>query len=477
MRRTKIVCTIGPASARRPVLARLIRAGMDVARLNFSHGTHEQHAEVIAGVRALGESLGRPVAVLQDLSGPKVRLGAIAAGPITLRRGQSIRLTGRDVPGDSEEVSLPVPELLAALRPGDRLHLDDGKVELQVVSADGADVVARATVAGELSSRKGVTAPGVALALPAVMPGDLDDLRFGLRQGVDWVAASYVREAGDLTPLRSVMREEGAARPIIAKIEKLEALHNLAEIVRSADGVMVARGDLGVEMPIHQVPLAQKRIIRACNRAGKPVITATQMLDSMMANRRPTRAEASDVANAILDGTDAVMLSGETAVGRYPVEATRMMAAIAREVDPELTCAEAFDHGHGPAVDSAEAVARAAVEMARALEATAVVCATTSGATARRIARHRPGTPVVAATPSVETLRQLALVWGVRPLLVPPCTNSDDMMTGAIDAAGQRGWLREGHTVVLTAGVPVNIMGNTNLIRVHVVGRPLRPAR
>jgi pyruvate kinase len=473
MRRTKIVCTIGPATSSPHMLEGLLRAGMDVARLNFSHGTHEQHAAVIARLRDLADRWGRALAILQDLSGPKVRLGSIAAGTVALKRGQRIVLTTRNVPGDCEAVPLPVPELVAAVQPGDRLLADDGNVELAVIARSDTDLTVRAISPGILSSHKGITAPGVELPLKAVTPKDLDDLRFGLAQGVDWVAASYLCGPEDLAPLRAVMEETGICRPLIAKIEKREAVRRIEEIVAAAEGVMVARGDLGVEIPIDEVPIVQKRIIALCNRAGKPVITATQMLDSMMHHPRPTRAEVTDVANAILDGTDAVMLSGETAAGDYPLEAVRMMAKVAVRADACLPDRPAFGGRHDGPMDVAGVVARAAVEMARALNAKAILCATTSGSTARQIARFRPDTPVIGATPHQETFRRLALTWGVRPLLIRPVADTDQMMEETITAVVEQRIVRSGDRVILTAGVPVNAAGRTNLIRVHVVGDSL----
>jgi pyruvate kinase len=475
MRRTKIVCTIGPATSSPEMLDGLLRAGMDVARLNFSHGTHEKHAEVIASLRALSDKRGRPLAILQDLSGPKVRLGDIATGPIPLARGQQLTLTTRPVPGDALTVQLPVPPLMAALTAGDRLLADDGRIELAVLSTDGIDAVVKTVVPGVLNPRKGVTAPGVSFEIDAVTPKDLNDLRFGLLQGVDWVAASYVRGPEDLMPLRHMMDELDIHRPIIAKIEKGEAVRRIEEIIATADGIMVARGDLGVEVPIDEVPIIQKRIIKRCNLVGRPVITATQMLDSMINNPRPTRAEVTDVANAILDGTDAVMLSGETAVGQYPLETVQMMAKVAVRADACLPDREVFGGRRQSEVDGTNAVAQAAVEMARVLKAAAIICATTSGSTAGRVAKYRPDTPVIGATPFPETYRRMALTWGVQPLLVGEVQDTDQMMEETLTAVAKQRIVKPGDRVILTAGVPLYTPGNTNLIRVHVVGQPISP--
>jgi pyruvate kinase len=474
-RRTKIVCTIGPASSSSRVLTSMLRAGMDVARLNFSHGTHEQHGRVIRLLRELAAQRDRPLAILQDLSGPKVRLATIACGQVHLKRGQRLTLTTRPVPGDDLEICLPVPALISAVKVGDRLLVDDGRVELVIVEKSGTDLLVRSVGSGALSSRKGVTAPGVSLDIAAVTEKDVADLRFGLSQGVDWIAASYVRGPSDLDPLRAVMAETGIELPIIAKIEKLEAVRRLDELLKVVQGIMVARGDLGVEIPIDEVPIVQKQVIRQCNEHNQPVITATQMLESMVQNPRPTRAEVTDVANAILDGTDAVMLSGETAAGLYPVEAVRMMARVAERADGALADRPLMPSTRARVINVTDGVAQAAVELARDLKARAILCATASGSTARLIARYRPEMTLVAVTPSEQTYRRLALTWGVQPVLIGPVATTDRMMEETITAAANRGILRTGDRVILTAGVPVNIVGNTNLIRVHVIGQPLTP--
>jgi pyruvate kinase len=476
MRRTRIVCTIGPACSRRTMLRCMVRAGMDVARLNFSHGTHASHLASIETLRAVSQGASRPLALLQDLCGPKIRLGDIAAGVIHLRTGQEIVLTTRPVPGDEHEVHLPVPELAAALRKGDMVYIDDGKLEARVVRTDGADVTLRAMLPGDISGKKGIAAPGVHADIAAVTEKDADDLRFGMAAGVDVVAASFVSGPEDIRRVREIMRQAGRVAPIIAKIEKREAVANLAAIIEEADGIMIARGDLGVELPIDEVPMLQKRIIRQCNRAGKPVITATQMLDSMIHNRRPTRAEVTDVANAILDGTDAVMLSGETAAGDFPLDAVRMMSTLAVEVEPDLRPrdpAEVACHG----ADVAESVAQAAVAMAQTLRARAILCVTMTGSTARLVAKYRPATRIIAATPSEETFRRLALTWGVMPLLTPAWESVDEALAGAVGAAERAGLVKQGDCLIATAGVPVNRTGSTNLIRVHRVGAPLQGGR
>ena len=475
MRRTKIVCTIGPSSSKRGILEKLLSAGMDVARLNFSHGDYEQHAHSIGLLRDLSERMGRPLALLQDLSGPKVRLGTFA--PFMLKRGETVGLSAdpsaSGVPGCTI-LPLPVPQLVSVLTPGACLLVDDGKIELKVTRKEGGIVWARCIIGGELKPHKGVTAIGVAFDVPAVTQKDCDDLRFGLEHGVDWVAASYVRSVKDLAPLYEIMRVAGKRLPVIAKIEKFEAVKNFDSLLAAVDGIMVARGDLGVETPFDEVPIVQKHMIRECNRAGKPVITATQMLESMIQNPRPTRAEAADVANAILDGSDAVMLSGETAAGLFPVEAARTMARIARRTEAAFFKDPDFARRLMAPRDITQSVARATANIACEIGAAAILCATTSGGTARAVAQYRPRVPIVAATTDRGTYCQQALTWGVTPLMIGPVTDTDQMMTSTVEAAVRARMVREGDTVVLTAGLPVNQVGTTNLIKVHVVGKPFR---
>lgn len=479
MRRTKIVCTLGPASRTREKIERLVRAGMNVARINFSHGSYEEHAEVIARVRDVSAKMGAPIAILQDLSGPKLRLGRFEAA--TLKRGQEIGFAcleaAQQSPAGSLVLPLPIPEMLAALTPNASLLLDDGKVSLKVTRCTGEPgapdrtVWARCVVGGELKPRKGVTSPGLNLSLPSVTAKDIDDLRFGLSLGVDWVAVSYVRRAEDLDPLREIIREAGLKVPLIAKIEMAEAVENIHSIIQSVAGVMVARGDLGVEMPFDRVPLVQKEIIRLCNRAGKPVITATQMLESMISNPRPTRAEATDVANAILDGTDAVMLSGETAAGEFPVEAVQTMAKIAASSEKALDKDEDYERRLRTNPDVTEAVAHAVVVLAEQIKAKAILCATTSGSTARSVAQYRPKVPLLAVTSEPNTYRRLALTWGVTPALIEEVGSTDDMLNATLEAACKMKFVKEGDVVVLSAGVPVNNPGTTNLIKVHEIGQ------
>ena len=477
MRRTKIVCTIGPATRSPEALRQLIEAGMNVARLNFSHGTHKEHAEVINSLRDIARELDTPLALLQDLSGPKVRVGKIAGNGVLLRPGAEITLTLDDVPGDEHQVNLPVPEIFEAVRAGTHLMLDDGLMELRVKSKRSDALVCEVVVGGTLTSHKGVNVPGVSLPIAAVTDKDLQDLRFGIAQRVDYVAASFVRTASDIAVLRGVCEAAKAKIPIIAKIEKHEAITNIDSIMEAVDGIMVARGDLGVEVPIDEVPIIQKMLIHKANRAGKPVITATQMLDSMIRNPRPTRAEVTDVANAIFDGTDAVMLSGETAVGLYPFETVRMMAKIASHTEGSLDFAKILDEKMR--VDTGQsitgAIGQATCDIAQDLSCTAILTASATGRTARVVSRYRPRAPIICATNRQETYNRLALVWGVHPVMVEIAGDSDGMMQACIDAAEQTGIVKTDDVVVLTGGVPVGRPGSTNFLKIHRIGQPLRP--
>ena len=464
--RTKIVCTLGPSTDHPEILRAMIRAGMSVARINFSHGDHAAHARRIAMVRQIAQEEGAIIALLGDLQGPRWRVGVIEGGYIAIAPGQRITLTTRMVPGSPQEVHLPHPELVALVRPGQTLLLDDGLLEFQVEEVNGTDVICRVVRGGTLSSHKGINAPGLPLTLPALTEKDRTDVRFAVEQGMDYLALSFVRTAEDVRQLRALLHELGASIPIVAKIEKREALENFEAILEAADAVMVARGDLGVEIPPEEVPIHQKRIIRLCNRAGKPVITATQMLNSMVSHPRPTRAEASDVANAILDGTDAVMLSAETATGTYPVEAVQMMARIARIAEGAMPHRQWLDL-IGESAEVTEAISRATVEIAEQVGARAIVTSTMSGYTARMIARHPPPVPILAVTPVPATLRRMALVWGVEPVLMPSVRNTDEMLGAASQAALQSGLARPGDLIVITAGVPFGRPGHTNLLKVH----------
>jgi pyruvate kinase len=469
MPRTKIVCTIGPSSASPETLERLVDAGMDVARLNFSHGTHAEHAPVIASLRRLAERKGRPIAVLQDLAGLKIRIGEIAAGPVRLAAGAPFTLTTRAVPGDAREVSVSWPDLPRSVRPGDRVLLCDGEIELVAEEVGATDIRCRVVAGGALSSHKGISLPTATVTAAGLTAKDREDLAFGIAQGIDYVALSFVRAAEDVREARAFVAGRGADVPIIAKIEKHEALASIDAILAEADGLMVARGDLGVETPLEHVPLLQKMLIEKANRAGKPVITATQMLLSMVESPRPTRAEVGDVANAILDGTDAVMLSEETASGRYPAEAAATMRRIAEDTETAFPFEQWMRRFEDRSVQALpEAVAGAACELAEHIGARVIVAWTESGATARLVAKHRPRSPILALSTVSATARRLALVWGVIPVLTEAADSADAMLAAAPAHAVAAGLLRPGEKVVITAGIPMGVAGSTNLIKAAV---------
>ncbi|HUV05381.1 MAG TPA: pyruvate kinase [Armatimonadota bacterium] len=474
MRRSKIVCTIGPASESAGMLKALAEAGMNVARLNFSHGTREEHGRRIEEIRRIEREQGVPIAILQDLPGPKLRTGPMP-NSVPLSQGQRFVFTTRDVPGSAEEVNLPYPELVKQAKPGQQIFVDDGQFEFRVESATSTDIATRVVIGGMLGAHKGINMPGAEISLPSVTDADIEDLEFGLANDVDWVAASFVRYARDLDPMRKIIKDSGKPVRLIAKIEKSEAVEDIEAIIRAADGIMIARGDLGVEMPLEKVPAVQKAIIQKCNRAGKPVITATQMLDSMIRNRRPTRAEVTDVANAILDGTDAVMLSGETAIGQFPIDAVTMMSKIAVQAESTLHYRQLWEERAAVAAKTVtDAIAQATVDIALDLGATAIVTPTSSGATARAVSKYRPAAPIVAAATIPSTFRQLALSWGVYPVLVAPSRNTDDMIEEAVEGAERAALVKKGDTIVLTAGIPAGVPGRTNLIKVHTVGQAVR---
>jgi len=471
LRRTKIVCTIGPATRDPEMLDRLVRGGLDLARLNFSHGSHAEHGEVIAALRSVAERRGRPVGILQDLAGPKVRIGTLRQGPVTLQAGRRFRLCAADVPGDEEAVSLGYRELPGEVEAGDQLLLSDGALELKVLETSPGEILCEVVVGGPLSSHKGINLPSRSLRMPILSEKDHRDLLFGLEQGVDFVAVSFVRSAEDVVQVRRVIREQGRSVPLIAKIEKHEALQRIDEILEQVDGIMIARGDLGVEIPLERIPGVQKELSRRANRAGLPVITATQMLKSMVDSPRPTRAETTDVANAVLDGSDALMLSEETAVGRYPEEALGMLIRVAEAAEegfPHREWISRYDRRERLQVD--EAVALAACQMAERVDAAAVITCTKSGSTTRLVAKYRPRRPVLAVTPEEATCRRLALVWGAVPIRSPLADREDRMVDEAMRLAVSRGLLEPGRKAVITAGMPLRVAGTTNLIRVVEAG-------
>ena len=473
---TKIVATVGPASHDEATLAALIAAGVSVVRLNFSHGAHAEHAATVAAVRRLAAEQGRLVALLADLQGPKLRVGELAGGgPVVLQPGATIRITTAPVLGTAERIATSYERFGEDVRPGGRVLLDDGNLEVRVEAIEpgpngGVDVVCRVVTGGPLHPRKGINLPGTAVSAPALTEKDRADLTFAVAQGVDLVALSFVRRPEDLRQARAELRRLGGRQPLIAKIEKPQAVARLEEIVRASDGVMVARGDLGVEMSPEAVPLIQKRLIRLANAAGIPVITATQMLESMIAKPRPTRAEASDVANAILDGTDAVMLSAETAAGQYPRLAVEAMARIITEIESKPHPLRRDERRAPEAAMSTEfAIAAASIAALNMLNAPCMMVITKSGFTARIVASQRPGVPILALTDSPLTHRQLALVWGVIPALVPHCDSYDQMVKIGLRVIQDQGLAGPGARVVVTAGVPFDMPGQTNLVKVETV--------
>ena len=470
MRKTKIVCTIGPASEELSVLKRLMEAGMNVARLNFSHGSHEEHALRIERIRRAAAETGKTVAILLDTKGPEIRTGDLREGEVELKEGETFILTAEPVEGDASRVSVSYAGLPEDVHPGSTILIDDGLIKLTVVEVRGKEIVCRVVNSGLLKNRKGVNVPGVRIQLPGITSKDAEDILFGLERGIDFIAASFVRKKEDVLEIRKLLEDRGADIPIIAKIENQEGLDNLDSILEVADGLMVARGDLGVEIPAEEVPLVQKRMIRKCNLLGKPVITATQMLDSMQRNPRPTRAEASDVANAILDGTDAIMLSGETAAGKYPVEAVETMARIASRAESALRYRDLFrQRSRELEVSITDSISQAVVHTAEALNCAAIITSTESGHTARMVSKYRPRAPIVAVTPHEEVMRKLTLVWGVHPVKGREVNSTDEMLQSAIDSSLAANTVRHGDLVVITAGVPVGQPGTTNLIKVHVI--------
>lgn len=466
-RRTKIVATIGPATNTPDVLKALIKAGATTLRLNFSHGTHDEHQRNIRLIRQTAFELNQPVGILQDLQGPKIRLGRFEAGPIVLNNGDRFTLTSQPVPGTQEISSVTYDPLADEVPEGATILLDDGRVEMLVEEVDRAKgaLHCRVVVGGPLSNNKGVNFPGVYLSIKAMTDKDRQDLMFGLDQGVDWVALSFVRNPQDILEIKELIASAGKQTPVIAKIEKHEAIEQMEAILSLCDGVMVARGDLGVELPAEDVPILQKRLIATSNRLGIPVITATQMLDSMVNSPRPTRAEISDVANAILDGTDAVMLSNEAAVGKYPVEAVETMARIAVRIEQEQIAHKVKDTRRS----IPNAISQAVGQIAEQLQAAAIMTMTKTGATARNVSKFRPYTPILAVTPHVDVARQLQLVWGVKPLLVLDLPSTGQTFQAAINVAQEKQLVAEGDLVVMTAGTLQGVPGSTDLIKVEVV--------
>ena len=474
MRKTKIVCTLGPATDSDGVLREMLESGMNVARFNFSHGSHEEHKRRLDALKALREELGLPVAAMLDTKGPGVRLRSFADGAVALKTGGEFTLTTRDVAGDERICSVTYADLPGDVKPGNTILLDDGLVRLTVLETTSTDIRCRVENDGVMKNNKGVNVPGIRLSMPYMSQRDREDILFGVEQGFDFIAASFVRTAADVREIRRLLDEAGSSIQIIAKIENQEGVSNLTEILSVADGIMVARGDMGVEIDFTEIPIIQKDMIAQCMDAGKPVITATQMLDSMVENPRPTRAEITDVANAIYDGTSAIMLSGETAAGKYPVDAVKTMDAIARRTEADINYAKRMRNLTGSArLSIAAATAHAACTTALDIGADAIITVSQSGATARLVSRFRPGSTVVACLLSEQVRRQMALYWGVVPLLMPYAQNTDQLIDFAVQAAEEAGLVKQGDLVVLTAGVPVGVSGTTNMIKVHLIGGAL----
>jgi pyruvate kinase len=474
MRKTKIVCTIGPASESPEMLEKLITAGMNVARLNFSHGDHEEHAIRIASIRDAAERMKKPVGILLDTKGPEIRTHSMENGEIHLVTGQVIDISMTEVVGTESCFSVTYDRLIEDVDQNDIILLDDGLIELRVLAKDLEQGLIHTIVenAGVLKNKKGVNVPGVSVKLPGITEKDAADILFGIEQGVDFIAASFVRTAKDVLEIRELLEQNnGSHIQIIPKIENQEGVDNIDEIIEVSDGLMVARGDLGVEIPAEEVPLVQKSLIKKCNQVGKPVITATQMLDSMQRNPRPTRAEASDVANAIIDGTDAIMLSGETAAGIYPVESVATMNKIAERTENSLDYRSIVSQrSRERQANMTEAISQAVAFTSINLGVKAVLAPTESGNTAKMIAKYRPGVSIIAVTSQLATAQKLTLVWGVRPIVTHAVTTTDEILELSVDEALNSGYVSHGDVVVITAGVPVGEAGTTNLMKVHVIG-------
>jgi len=467
--RTKIVATIGPASCSAATLRSIFEEGADAIRLNFSHGAHSDHHGYIRTVRSVAAQCNVHIAIIADLQGPKIRTGPLASGkPVELTSGQELVITTENVSGTSQRISTTYQALPSDVNKGDRILLDDGAMELQVTHTTDTEVCCQIVIGGTLGEHKGINLPGVS----ALTEKDRDDLRFALENQVDYVALSFVRSAQDIGELKALISEAGAEVPIIAKLEKPEAIAELEEVVTSADAIMVARGDLGVELPPEEVPILQKQIINLCSRLRKPVITATQMLDSMRTNPRPTRAETSDVANAILDGTDAVMLSGETAIGSYPVESVAMMRRIAAFAEQQQLSGQHLrteTAAISEFVDFADALSRGAARVAERVKAEAIIAFTQSGSTARLASKCRPRCPIIAATPLQSTARRCALYWGVQPIIIEPADNTDEMIVGVEQRVRELGIVESGDVMIITAGTPIGAPGTTNMMKLQVV--------
>ena len=466
MKNTKIICTIGPASQNPETIKKLILAGMNVARLNFSHGSYEEQGNKFRMIQEASKELGIPVAVLQDTKGPEIRLRDFANGKEELKAGQKFTLTTEEIAGTNEKVSITYKQLPNDVEEGMAILLDDGLIELKVDKVTAADIECTVINGGFVSNKKGVNVPGAELSMPFISDVDREDILFGIKMGFDFLACSFVRSKADILEVRKILDEHGAKTKVIAKIENMQGIRNLAEILEVSDGIMVARGDMGVEIPLEEVPVIQKKMIKKAIAAGKQVITATQMLESMTKNPRPTRAETTDVANAIYDGTTAIMLSGETANGQYPVEAVETMTKIAQRTELDIDYINRFQRQEMHGVDVTNAISHATCTTAMDLKAAAIITVTMSGFTAEMIARYKPNCPIIACSVDERVCRQVNMLWGVRPLLIDKKETAEELFKEGVRKAMEAGYVKKGDTVVITAGVPLGISGKTNMIRV-----------
>jgi len=473
-RKTKIICTIGPSSNTQDMIEKMYERGMSIARLNFSHGTHEDHQKVIDAIKKINETLDIPIATMLDTKGPEIRIGKFKE-PVILKDDETVRITTQDIEWcDEKTISISYKNISNILEKGSLIYIADGTVELKVEEIKGTDIICRVSIGGEVGTRKNVNVPGAIVDLPAVSEQDILDIKFGIRNKMDFIAQSFVKTAEDVLEVKKFLKDNNAEHiHVIAKIESFQALQELDKIIDVSDGVMVARGDLGVQIPIENIPSVQKTIIKKCNMAGRPVITATQMLESMTKNPRPTRAEATDVANAILDGTDAIMLSGETASGKHPLRAIEVMDKIARKTEQTLrhtrivTWLEEQNKEYKPTIT--DSISKSVCETARDLDAAAIVTCTSTGHTARQISRHKPLNPIFAVTPSEDEFKKLILVWGVKPVLIDYPENTDELIEKSLEAVKAKKYVQEFDLVVITAGIPFNISGNINLMKVEMI--------
>jgi pyruvate kinase len=469
-RKTKIICTIGPSSNSREMIEKLHEKGMDIARLNFSHGTHEEHLKVVKVIKEINDNLDVPIGIMLDTKGPEIRVGKFQE-PILLKDDDKITITTRDIEWcNNNIIQISYKNLPSIIEKGSLIYIADGTVELKVESIEDTEVECTVSIGGEVGTRKNVNIPGAIVDLPAVSEQDIEDIEFGIRNGIDFIAQSFVKTPDDIIEVRKILANHNAEQiHIISKIESFQALELLDDIIEASDGIMIARGDLGVQIPIENIPSVQKMIIHKCNLRGKPVITATQMLESMTKNSRPTRAEATDVANAILDGSDAIMLSGETASGKYPLRAADIMDKIARKTERTLKSIKIFDDEKDYKSTITDSISKAVCHTSSDLQAAAIVTCTSTGHTARQISRHRPLTPIIAVTPNEKEFRKLVLVWGVRPVLIKYPKNTDALIEESLSAIESKGLVKEFDLVVITAGIPFNIAGNINLIKIEMI--------